>query len=429
MGLFTSSTSTKRIKTLVTPKDVDVAVSKATRSYLPDLEPKEKHVIALKSALEDGPQRSYVAVSLLNRLHAARDWVTAVKTSVVIHRLLKETRPPTIFWDELCRAGGADANRPGRTRVYPLHMDGFLDTNAAEGRYNFSEWVRAYCKYIDESLDAYWHTSWYADLGKSGDESPMRDMAIENLLETLPRVQRVQRRLFDCCPTGIACQNDNTLLGLSLVVQESFKLHKAVSAGIFNLADKFFQMDYHQGVKALETYNEACVGFEDFRRFLSDLGQLDAVKRVVAAFPTIETPPRDFLEVMKDRLKELRQGVTTETRKEPLRLRREVASVTTVDSAPLSLSSPLAQVDGGEQVDGNAAGVVPEVVPEVNAEEAVAVGEDAGEPNLLDFGDPGEGGGGGEGGGEDVYSLLSSLDFFGGGTTAATTATNNNPFV
>ncbi len=422
MGLFNSSTSAKRAKTLATTKDVDVAVSKATRNYLPDVEPKEKHVIALKSALEDGPQRSYVAVSLLNRLHAARDWVTAVKTSAVIHRLLKETRPPTIFWDELCRAGGADAKRPGRTRVYPLHMDGFLDTNAAEGRYDFSEWVRAYCKYIDESLDAYWHTSWYADLEKSGDESPMRDMAIENLLETLPRVQRVQRRLFDCCPTGIACQNDNTLLGLSLVVQESFKLHKAVSAGIFNLADKFFQMDYHQGVKALETYNEACVGFEDFRRFLGDLGQLDAVKRVVAAFPTIETPPRDFLEVMKDRLKELRQGITTATRKEPLRLRREVASVTTADSAPpmsLSMSSPLAQVGGEKQVEGNAV----DVVQEVEAEEAVVIGEDAGEPNLLDFGEPdGDEDGGG---GEDVYSLLSSLDFFSGGTTTTT----NNPFV
>ena len=395
MGLFNSSSSaTTRVKTLATPKDVDVAVSKATRSYLPDLEPKEKHVIALRRALEDGPQRPYVAVSLLNRLHAARDWVTAVKTSVVIHRLLKETRPSTIFWDELCRAGGADPKRPPRTRVYPLHMEGFLDTNAAEGRYDFSEWVRAYCKYIDESADAYWHTTWYADLEKSGGESPMRSMPVKDLLETLPRVQRVQRRLFDCCPTGLACQNDNTLLGLSLVVQEAFKLHKAVSAGVFNLVDKFFQMDYHQGVRALETYNEACVGFEDFRRFLGDLGQMDAVKRVVAAFPTIETPPRDFIEVMKDRLKELRQGTGTAARKEPLRLRREVAALTSDAAAAMSLSlSPSStQLDREAEIGGGEA---------VGVEEAREAEGDAVEPmGLIDVG-----GDGGADGGADCGAV------------------------
>ncbi len=395
MGLFNSSSSaTTRVKTLATTKDVDVAVSKATRNYLPDLEPKEKHVISLKRALEDGPQRSYVAVSLLNRLHAARDWVTAVKTSVVIHRLLKETRPPTIFWDELCRAGGANANdakRPGRTRVYPLHMDGFLDTNAVEGRYEFSEWVRAYCKYIDESLDAYWHTSWYVDLEKSGNVSLMGAMAIEDLLETLPRVQRVHRRLFDCCPTGIACQNENTLLGLSLVVQESFKLYKAVCSGISRVVETFFEIkDYHQGVKALETYNEACLGFNDFRSFLGGLGQIDAVKRVVGGFPPIEAPPREFLEVMKDRLKELRQGMATSTaRKEPLRLRREAAA--------RSLSRGDAEEVVEKVVEKGVEEVIEEAVKEAEySEDLLELGKDEGED-------------------QDVYSLLSSLDFSGGG--------------
>ena len=85
----------------------------------------------------------------------------------------------------------------------------------------------------------------------------------------------------------------------------------------------------------------------------------------------------------------------------------------------LSMSSPLAQVGGEKQVEGNAV----DVVQEVEAEEAVVIGEDAGEPNLLDFGEPdGDEDGGG---GEDVYSLLSSLDFFSGGTTTTT----NNPFV
>ena len=106
MGLFRGSSG---VVIPNTTKEVDVAVSKATRNYLPDDCPKEKHVLALKGALETGVQRSYVAVSLLHRLHGARDWVTAVKTSVVIHRLIKETQPPTLFMDELCTANGAVA--------------------------------------------------------------------------------------------------------------------------------------------------------------------------------------------------------------------------------------------------------------------------------------------------------------------------------
>ena len=335
MGLFRGSSG---VVIPNTTKEVDVAVSKATRNYLPDDCPKEKHVLALKGALETGVQRSYVAVSLLHRLHGARDWVTAVKTSVVIHRLIKETQPPTLFMDELCKANGAVAGAglvanagvagagaaSGRRRVYPLQMDGFLDTKATEGKYDFSEWVRAYCKFIDESLDTYYHTAWYTDLEKSGNGSKMRSMSIEDLLETLPRVQRVQRRLIDCRPTGAACQNDNTLLALSLVVRESFKLYKAISEGIINLADKFFQMDYHQAIKALEIYNEACHGCEDLQKYLSELGQLDAVKRVIE-FPKMEVPPRDFLDVMKDHIKDLKGNGAAgsgATRKGPLRQRR-----------------------------------------------------------------------------------------------------------
>lgn len=347
-------------------------VLKATRSYLPDQEPKEKHVLALKRALESGSHRSYVAISLLHRLHGARDWVTAVKTSVVIHRLLKETQPPTTFLDELCRAQGAESAgnmnisvSSNKKRVYPLHMDGFLDTKAVDGRYDFSEWVRAHCKYLDESLDAYFHTGWYADLETSDKESVLRGMSIADLLETLPRVQKVQRRLIDCRPTGAACQNDNTLLALSLVVRESFKIYKAINEGIINLVDKFFQMDYYQGVRGMETYKEACQGCDDLQKYLGQLGQLDAVKRVIE-FPKIQMPPRDFLDVMKDRLQELKCSQQTETtRKEPLRLRRglpaeELASIPfsmgTSSSVPTKQSDRVstAPVDAVDEKQGHA---------------------------------------------------------------------------
>ena len=42
-----------------------------------------------------------------------------------------------------------------------LNMDNFIDTSNIEGRFEFSEWVRAYGKYLDEQLDVYSRISFY----------------------------------------------------------------------------------------------------------------------------------------------------------------------------------------------------------------------------------------------------------------------------
>jgi len=241
---------------------------------------------------------------------------TALKASLVIHRLMKETEG-TQFMDELCAVNGGERQaqpqhgtaspaKQKKRRIHPLNMDGFLDTKAVEGKYDFSEWVRAYCKFIDESLDAYYQSGWYADMEKSGKESTFRSLPSDKLLEYLPRVQRIQRRLVDCKPTGSACQNDNTLFALSLVVRDSFKIYKAISEGVINLADKFFQMEYYGGVQAREVYSKALQEGEDLQKYYASLQQLDAVKRVIE-FPKMEVPPTDFLDSMSEHLEQLKK--------------------------------------------------------------------------------------------------------------------------
>ena len=42
-----------------------------------------------------------------------------------------------------------------------LNIDNFLDTSNIEGRFDFSEWVRAYGKYLDEQLEVYARISFY----------------------------------------------------------------------------------------------------------------------------------------------------------------------------------------------------------------------------------------------------------------------------
>lgn len=129
----------------------------------------------------------------------------------------------------------------------------------------------------------------------------MRGLGPRDLLLQLPHLQRLQRRLLDCTPHGAAMHDPVVLVrggqrlpvqpaacavivlsraggvqaacrrgslrvaglaarpgsdtwhrpplprqfSLSLVVKESFKLYKAVSESVINLADAFFEMDYH----------------------------------------------------------------------------------------------------------------------------------------------------------------------------------------
>ena len=47
----------------------------------------------------------------------------------------------------------------GRARV--LDMENFIDTTNIEGRFEFSEYVRAYGKYLDEQLDVFGATRFY----------------------------------------------------------------------------------------------------------------------------------------------------------------------------------------------------------------------------------------------------------------------------
>jgi hypothetical protein len=92
-------------------------------------------------------------------------------------------------------------------------------------------------------------------------------------------------------------------LSLSLVVRESFRLHKALSEGIINLADAFFSMDYAQANKGLDIYKEALAGAEALAGYYASLQTLQAVQAAIE-FPSLQPPPADFVESMESYLKE-----------------------------------------------------------------------------------------------------------------------------
>lgn len=86
-------------------------------------------------------------------------------------------------------------------------------------------------------------------------------------------------------------------------MRESFRLYKALSEGIINLADAFFSFEYLDALKGLEVYREAISSGEALSTYYTALQQVDAVKRAME-LPQLEPPPADFLESMETYAKE-----------------------------------------------------------------------------------------------------------------------------
>lgn len=64
---------------------------------------------------------------------------------------------------------------------------------------------------------------------------------------------------MDCKPGGAARDDPVVQAALFAVLKESFRIYKAVSEGIINLADKFFEMEYLDAQRGLEIYKESIV--------------------------------------------------------------------------------------------------------------------------------------------------------------------------
>ena len=85
------------------------------------------------------------------------------------------------------------------------------------------------------------------------------------------------RRLQQCClavsSRSVAVRISKLMLFLWLqqslltVLKESFKVYKAISEGLINLADRFFEMEYLDAHKGLEVYKESIVANDRLQQY------------------------------------------------------------------------------------------------------------------------------------------------------------------
>lgn len=184
--------------------DLEVAIVKATRHEEHPAE--ERHIREILCLTS----RAYVSTcvnTLSRRLNKTKNWTVALKTLILIQRLLEEGDPS--YEQEFFFA-----TRRG-TRL--LNMSDFRDSTSRTNSWDYSSFVRTYALYLDERLEykIQGRRNWGAKDDDEDDEEletgvtglksiPVGEMKTEHLFPKIQHLQQLLDRFLACRPTGLS---------------------------------------------------------------------------------------------------------------------------------------------------------------------------------------------------------------------------------
>ncbi|KAG2407979.1 putative clathrin assembly protein [Vigna angularis] len=313
LGALKDTTTVSLAKVNSDYKELDISIVRATNHV--ERPAKEKHIrgriivgqvkvliplvsmlslaaiFAAISATRPRADVAYCIHALARRLSKTHNWAVALKTLIVIHRALREVDPT--FHEELINYG--------RSRSHMLNMAHFKD-DSSPNAWDYSAWVRTYALFLEERLECFRVLKYDIE----ADRPRTKDLDTAELLEQLPALQQLLNRVIGCQPHGAAVNNFVIQLALSMVASESIKIYQAISDGTVNMVDKFFEMQRHDALKALDIYRRVGQQAERLSEFYEICRNLDVGRG--EKFIKVEQPPSSFLQAMEEYVIDAPQG-------------------------------------------------------------------------------------------------------------------------
>ncbi|XP_010270464.1 PREDICTED: putative clathrin assembly protein At4g02650 [Nelumbo nucifera] len=231
--------------------ELDVAVIKATRH---DEHPADdKHVREILSFTSYSRAYITACVNMLSRrLSKTKNWTVALKTLILIHRLLCEGDPAYEQEIFFCTRHG--------TRL--LNLSDFRDASKSNS-WDFSAFVRTFALYLDERLEYRMHggrrvrrKAFRADEDNEEDSppppvctTPVHEMNTEQIFARVQNLMQLLERFLACRPTGKAKNNRLVVVALYPILKESFQIYYDIAEVMAILVDRFMELAVADCVK------------------------------------------------------------------------------------------------------------------------------------------------------------------------------------
>ena len=138
------------------------------------------------------------------------------------------------------------------------------------------------------------------DVGREpvGSHSATRKMGTRELVDKLPVIQAQLEKATECFPQGMAARATPTLYACMTVIQDTFKLYRAVNDGVVNMLDKFFSMERMDAQRSFAIYKTSLQHMESLMQLYARAKTLDFANSV--EFPVLDQPPSSLLQSMQE---------------------------------------------------------------------------------------------------------------------------------
>ncbi|CAL9104122.1 unnamed protein product [Musa textilis] len=288
IGAIKDQTSISLAKFSTRSSNLEVAILKATSHD--EIPIDERHLADVLLLSASSPPSAATCLQILSRrISRTSNWVVALKSLVIVFRLLRNGGSQFIHE---ALAAGASSRRL-------LDLSAFRDHSAASSPWDYSAFVRTFAVYLDARLES-------ALLGKLSNlgrrpftpADVFANMRGPLILGHIDNWQRLLDRAVGTRPTGPAKTSRLVQIALYLVVCETFSLYRDISNGLSMLLDNFFHLQPESRLETLHACMKARRQFEELDSFY-DLCKKIGVGRM-SEYPSVQKISGSPLKALED---------------------------------------------------------------------------------------------------------------------------------
>jgi len=283
--------------------DLDVAIVKATSHD--ECPSDECHILAILNLTSHSP--IYVAScvnTISQRLNKTRNWVVAIKTLMLVRRLLRDGNP--LYEHEIFFA-----TRRG-TRL--LNMSDFRDT-LKSNTWDYAAFVRAFALFLDEQLEFKMQgkreteSSLSREVKNDGEHTrpeaivlPICELKNYQLFALNNHLMQLLERFLACRPAGEARINRMVMVALYPLLVQSFQIYQDLKEVMGVLTNRFDELNIPLAVKVYGIFRRVSTQYEELEMFYDWCKSVGIAR--TSEYPEIDKISQTKLDNMDERIKE-----------------------------------------------------------------------------------------------------------------------------